>query len=86
MPDYQDEIERGHRAKRILEDEIFVEAIANIEKECFDAWKLSSWKDADKRESIYRQMKALGEIQTRLRAVMEGGKVAKSLSEKLFGK
>lgn len=86
MADYQEDINRGERARRILEDELFVEAVAQIERECFEAWKAASWKEADKREALYRQMKALGEVQTRLRAIMEGGKVARSLAEKFFGK
>ena len=83
--DYQDEMNRGEQARRIVEDPLFAEAFAQIERECFDAWKGSGWKDADKREALYRQLKALGEVRTRLTAVMEGGKVARSLAEKLLG-
>ena len=83
--DYQEEMERGEAARRVLDDPLFTEAFETIERECFEAWKGSGWKDADKREALYRQLKALGEVRTRLIAVMEGGKVARSLVEKLFG-
>lgn len=86
MADYETDILRGEQARRVMEDPLLVEAFETIERECFDAWKTSGWKDADKREALYRQMKALGEVKTRLLTVMEGGKVAKSLAEKLFGK
>jgi hypothetical protein len=83
--DYQDEMDRGEAARRIVEDPLFVDSFAEIERECFEAWKASGWKDADKREALYRQLKALGEARTRLTAVMEGGKVARSLADKLLG-
>jgi hypothetical protein len=82
--DYQDEMSRGEAARRIIEDPLFDEAFQTIERECFEAWKGSGWKDADRREALYRQLKALGEVRTRLTAVMEGGKVARSLAQKLF--
>jgi hypothetical protein len=83
--DYQDEMNRGEQARRIVEDPLFAEAFERIERECFEAWKGSGWKDGDRREALYRQLKALGEVRTRLVAVMEGGKVARSLTQKLFG-
>jgi hypothetical protein len=83
--DYQEEIYRGDQARRIVEDPLFAEAFAQIERECFEAWKSSGWKDLDKREALYRQLRALGEVRTWLTAVMEGGKVARSLAQKLFG-
>lgn len=84
MSDYQDEINRGEQARRILEDELYVEAVTAVERDCFEAWKATKWNEQDKRESIYRQLKALGEVQTRLTATLEGGKIARSLLDKLL--
>jgi hypothetical protein len=84
--DHEEDIRRGENARRILEDDLFVEAVETIKQQCFEAWKATSWNETDKREAIHRQFKALGEIETRLRSIMEGGKVAKSMLEKLLRK
>jgi hypothetical protein len=83
--DYRDELDRAEQARRIVEDPLFVEAFERLERECFEGWKSSGWKDTDKREALYRQMKALDDARTRLTAAMEGGKVARALAAKLFG-
>lgn len=47
MTDKQTAIDRGHRAKRLLEDELFREASDHIESECFRLFKSSHPTDGE---------------------------------------
>lgn len=84
--DLSDQVRDGAQAERILGDRVYREAVEKIERDLFDAWKTSKWDDAEKREFLYRQMRALGETQNRLRVVMGDGQVAKSMLQKLADK
>ena len=46
------EQQRGHRAKQILEDEIFVEAIQKVSAELDQEWINSPVRDTEGRERI----------------------------------
>ena len=47
------EIKRSDQAKRILEDEIFIEAIQKIRAELNTEWLNSDTKDSEQRENIF---------------------------------
>jgi|DEB0MinimDraft_10_1074344.scaffolds.fasta_scaffold212088_2 hypothetical protein len=73
---------QGKQAERILSDEIYRGAVEQVSLDLFEAWKSTSWHQILKREFIYRQYKAIGEVETRLRAVMENGKFAQQVINK----
>lgn len=70
------EQQRGHRAKQILEDEIFVEAIQKVSAELRQEWINSPIRDTEGREKIYMMEKMLNVLLVQIRSVMETGKLA----------
>ena len=70
------EIQKGNRAKQILEDEIFAEAVKRISDELDLEWINSPVKDTEGREKIYMMKKMLNVLLVQLRSVMETGKLA----------
>ena len=70
------EIQRGHRAKQILEDPIFVEALQKVSQELDQEWINSPIRDTEGREKIYMMRKMLGVLHVQLQSVMETGKLA----------
>ena len=51
--DKEQEIKRGKKAKEILEDEIFVEAIQKIRQDLELQWLNSDVKNSEQRENIF---------------------------------
>ncbi len=74
--DKEKEIQRGHRAKQILEDPIFVEALQKVSQELDQEWINSPIRDTEGREKIYMMRKMLGVLHVQLQSVMETGKLA----------
>ena len=70
------EQQRGHRAKAILDDEIFVEAIQKVSGELDAEWMNSPVRDTEGREKIYMMKKMLNVLLVQLRSVMDTGKLA----------
>ncbi|ANS04562.1 hypothetical protein [uncultured Mediterranean phage] len=74
--DLEKEQQRGHRAKQILEDEIFVEAIQKVSSELDQEWINSPIRDTEGRERIYMMKKMLNILLVQIKSVMETGKLA----------
>jgi len=70
------EIQKGNRAKQILEDEIFAEAVKKVSDELDLEWINSPVRDTEGREKIYMMKKMLNVLLVQLRSVMETGKLA----------
>tara|TARA_R110002012_G_scaffold104697_1_gene245326 strand:+ start:554 stop:799 length:246 start_codon:yes stop_codon:yes gene_type:complete len=74
--DKEKEIQRGHRAKAILEDEIFAEAVQKVSSELRQEWLSSPIRDTEGREKIYMMEKMLNVLLVQIQSVMETGKLA----------
>ncbi len=74
--DLEKEQQRGHRAKQILEDPIFVEALQKVSQELDQEWINSPVRDTEGRERIYMMKKMLNVLLVQLQSVMETGKLA----------
>ena len=74
--DKEKEIQRGHRAKAILQDEIFAEAIQKVSVELDQEWLNSPIRDTEGREKIYMMKKMLNVLLVQIQSVMETGKLA----------
>jgi len=70
------EIQKGNRAKQILEDEIFAEAVKRVSDELDLEWINSPVRDTEGREKIYMMKKMLNVLLVQLQSVMETGKLA----------
>tara|TARA_R100000234_G_C4908722_1_gene138895 strand:+ start:68 stop:331 length:264 start_codon:yes stop_codon:yes gene_type:complete len=70
------EIDKGNQAKRILEDEIFTNAVKNIEDRLKQEWLNSPLRDTEAREKIFLMQKMLQSLINEITSVMETGKLA----------
>ena len=70
------EQQRGHQAKRILEDPIYVEAIQKVSQELDQEWINSPIRDTEGRERIYMMKKMLNVLLVQIKSVLETGKLA----------
>jgi ribosomal protein S7 len=76
------EIHLGNQAKRILEDEIFTDAVKKIEDRLNQEWLASPLRDTEAREKIFLMRKMLETIINEITSVMDTGKLAnKKLSD-----
>ena len=70
------EIDKGNQAKRILEDEIFTDAVKKIEDRLDQEWLNSPLRDNEAREKIFLMRKMLQSLINEITSVMETGKMA----------
>ncbi len=80
--DLDKEQQRGHRAKQILEDEMFVEAVQKVSSELDNEWVNSPVRDTEGREKIYMMKKMLNVLLVQLKSVMETGTLASKQIDK----
>ena len=93
MDKLQKDIDRGHRAKNILEDSLFVEAKEHIESELFRLFKTVAPTDTDALQQIKSMQYMHDKYTAFLARAVQDGKVAqmtvkerqKTLKERVFG-
>lgn len=71
------EISRGSKAKQILEEPLFIEAVQKVRTELMNEWLNSDDKNSEQRENIFRMRRMLEVVLMQLQTVMETGKLAK---------
>ncbi len=71
------EIKRSDQAKRILQDEIFIEAVRKIRSDLNNEWLNSDLKNSEQRENIFVMRRMLELVVMQLQSVMETGKIIK---------
>lgn len=67
----------GDRAREVLENEAFVQALADIEAEIIDQWKQAPARDAEGRERLWTYLMLLQKVKTQLTQTLETGKLAR---------
>jgi hypothetical protein len=72
----QIDIEQGNHAKRLLEDEVLLDAFSRIEKDLFDEWKSSDLNEYEARTDMFLTLKCLERLKARLRAILDDGIIA----------
>jgi|TARA_Y100001938_G_C7980242_1_gene374008 hypothetical protein len=70
------EMDRGAKAKALLNNPMLKEAFEQLEKQYIEAWKISPNRDSEGRERIYLLMKSLDAVHAHLVSVLETGKLA----------
>jgi len=83
MSDLQIEANRGTRAKAILEDELFQEALETLRKSYTEAIFQTGPNDELARTKIYLAYQILGKFGDHFRTVMETGQLASKQLEEL---
>lgn len=76
------ETERGNRAKRILEDDLWLEAWAAIEANLLSGWRNSPARDAEGREALWMALKLAEQVRTLFESHMRTGQMAEMQLEK----
>ena len=69
-------INRGSRAKEIIENEIYQEAFEALEQEILLQWGESPARDQEGREKLYLMLGITRRVKAILQSVMETGKLA----------
>lgn len=72
----EQQIYMANRAKEVLDNEAYLKAFDDIEKELIDAWKSSPQRDVEGREKIHLSLTVLTKVRTALQTTMERGRVA----------
>jgi hypothetical protein len=75
-----DPITKANHAKRLLEDELLIEAFAQVEKDIFEEWRMSVITDYSSRSDMFHTLKGLERLKARLQAILDDGLVAQSRS------
>lgn len=68
--------DRGHRAKQILENPLFIEATKKARENIISEQELTRWDEAEKREFLDKELRALKRIVGHLQNVMIDGDAA----------
>ena len=83
MSNLPKEIERGSRAKNILEDDLFVETFQLLKDSYQEAIFQTAPNDDEGRLKIYLAYQILGKVENHFRVTMETGKLASKQLEEL---
>lgn len=74
----EEEIHRASRAAQILEDDLFRDAVREIESALLTGIKQSAFKDSDLREKLCQQYTLLHSLVDQFKTHMETGKLAEA--------
>ena len=66
----------GNRAKEVLENEVFVQAMADIKAEIISKWEQSPARDCEAREKLWIMLKLSEKLESFLKTTLESGKLA----------
>jgi hypothetical protein len=72
----QTEMERGNRAREVIENEVYAEAWAAIEKEIIEQWR--SARNPQDREQLHQLLLMHAKAKTALESVMRSGQIAEA--------
>ena len=75
-----DEFREAH-AKRLLEDELFIEAFDVLRKDLMDRWEASGSVELEARESIWLAMRLLDRLCGHIKSIVETGHMNKMLDK-----
>lgn len=76
MDDLEINLARGDKAKLLLEDELLNEMLKKIEDDCYLEIRSSKLMEEPIREQAYLLLKTVDILRTKLRSVMDTGKMA----------
>lgn len=74
---------RADRAKQLLENDLFNEALVSIERDLMAAWKASPPRDTDGRERCWTAVQQVGKIKSYFESVLNDGKMAEAQLKEL---
>lgn len=83
--DKDQEIKEGLEAQNLLESEVFKNTFINYKNELIESWEQTKPKDVALRESIYKAIQILPEVERHLRIIIDKGKISQQQIEKMRG-
>jgi hypothetical protein len=78
----EDQVNKGRKAKQLLEDETLNNAIAKLEGDQLWAFRSSKPEESVKRETAWCMLQAIDGLRQELIKVMDNGKVAQNAISK----
>jgi uncharacterized protein YcaQ len=82
----QDEIIAGERARQLIGDELLQRILSELEDQYLEDWKKTALKDTEGREKAWFAVKAIDDIRTQFRVIVERGSLAAASLEKTRGR
>lgn len=83
MPSLQDQVNKGVRAKLMLDDELVQSTLAQLEADYLKAWKETRRSDSELREKIWIAVEVLGKFKDHLISIANDGKLAQAEIQRL---
>ena len=74
----EDQVNKGRKAKQLLEDETLNAAIAKLESDQLWAFRSSKPEESVKRETAWCMLQAIGGLRLELTKIMDNGKIAQN--------
>jgi len=71
--------QRETHAKRLLEDQLFVESFELLKKQLVSEWMHTETHEIEKRESLHLSIKLVDRLYAHIESVLETGQIAQSL-------
>lgn len=68
--------ERGRHAKALLENPLLVEAVAKVQAQIAETWRLTGPRDVDMREQLHIAARQLPKVMDALGEVMTNGEIS----------
>jgi hypothetical protein len=78
----EDQVNKGRKAKQLLEDETLNNAIAKLEGDQLWAFRSSKPEESVKRETAWCMLQAIDGLRQELIKVMDNGKIAQNAIDK----
>ncbi len=67
---------RAAHAKRLMDDPMLIEALANIRTAAINAWESTKTSEADQREIAWLTVKVIGRLEAELQSIIDNGAIA----------
>ena len=78
----EDQVNKGRKAKQLLEDETLNTAIAKLENDQLWAFRSSKPEESVKRETAWCMLQAIDGLRQELIKIMDNGKIAQKSAER----
>lgn len=71
-----EELRRGEQARQLLQNEMYVDAVAQVKQAIIDKWMQAPLRDHEGHHELKLMLKLLGDLTGYIQATMETGKMA----------
>lgn len=71
-----EELRRGEQARQLLQNEMYVDAVAQVKQAIIDKWQQAPLRDREGHHELKLMLKLLGDLTGYIQTTMETGKMA----------